>query len=71
MHSVSDTQPIDRMTAADSVLSLLGQLDVRKLPSEERMAVAIVEIKALDEWLAAYLDVGAPRGLRVPESLRH
>ena len=71
MHSVSDTQPIDRMTAADSVLSLLGQLDLRKLPSEERMAVAIVEIKALDEWLAAYLDVAAPRGLRVPESLRH
>jgi hypothetical protein len=54
-------QSIDRLTAAQGVLELLGRLDVRKLPSEERMAVAVVEVKALDEWLAA-----APRGLRVP-----
>jgi hypothetical protein len=61
MHSVSDTQPIDRMTAADSVLSLLGRLDVQKFPNEERMAVALVEIETLDEWFAAYLDVAVPR----------
>jgi hypothetical protein len=65
MHSVSDTQPIDRMTAADSVLTLLGRLDVQKLPNEERMAVALVEIETIDEWLAAYLDVAVPQGRRV------
>ena len=68
MHSVSGTQPIDRMTAADSVLSLLGRLDVQKFPNEERMAVALVEIEAIDEWLAAYLDVAVPRDRRVPRS---
>jgi hypothetical protein len=68
MHSVSDTQPIDRMTAADSVLSLLGRLDVQKFPNEERMAVALVEIEALDQWFAAYLDVAVPCDRRVPRS---
>ena len=66
---VRHKQSIDRLTAAQSVLELLGRLDVRKFPPEERMDVAIVEIKALDEWLAAYLDIAAPRGLRVPSTL--
>jgi hypothetical protein len=68
MHSVSDMQPIDRMTAADSVLALLGRLDVQKFPTDERMAVALVEIEAIDEWFAAYLDVAVPSGRRVPRS---
>ncbi len=59
-------QPLDRMTAADSLITLLGHLDVEKFPSEERMAVAIVQIEAIDEWLAAYLEMRAVPGVTVP-----
>jgi hypothetical protein len=52
--------PIDRMTAAESVATLLSRLNVDKFPTEERMAVATVQIAAIDEWLAAYLEMRAP-----------
>ena len=48
--------PIDRMAAAESVVSILGRLNVDKFPAEERMAVASVQIAAIDEWLDAYLE---------------
>ena len=66
MQRAQHRYPIDRMSAAESVLALIGRLDVEKFPPEERMAVAIVEIEAIDEWLAACLAVDAPRGLRLP-----
>jgi len=59
-------QPLDRMTAADSLITLLGHLDVEKFPSEEQMAVAIAQIEAIDEWLAAYLEMRAVPGVTVP-----
>ena len=49
--------PIDRMTAAESVATLLSRLNVEKFPTEERMAVATVQIAAIDDWLAAYLEM--------------
>jgi hypothetical protein len=49
--------PIDRMTAAESVATLLSRLNVDKFPTEERMAVATVQIAAIDDWLAAYLEM--------------
>ena len=52
--------PIDRMTAAESVATLLGRLNVEKFPTEERMAVATVQIAAIDDWLAAYLEMRGP-----------
>lgn len=48
-------QAIEAGLAAESVLALLGQLDVQQLPSEERIAVAAVEIEAAEEWLASSL----------------
>ena len=51
---------IDRMTAAESVATLLSRLNVEKFPTEERMAVATVQIAAIDEWLAAYLETRGP-----------
>ena len=54
--------PIDRMTAAESVATLLSRLNVEKFPTEERMAVAKVQIAAIDDWLAAYLEMrGTPQ----------
>ena len=52
--------PIDRMTAAESVATLLSHLNVEKFPPEERMAVATVQIAAIDDWLAAYLEMRGP-----------
>ena len=67
---VRHKQTIDRLTAAESVIELLGRLDVEKFPKEERMAVALVKIEALDEWLSAFLDMAAPRGRRGPSRLQ-
>ena len=63
-------QPIDRLSAAASVIDLLDRLDVEKFPNEERMAVALVRVEALDEWLSAFLDLTAPRRRRVPSSVQ-
>ena len=52
--------PIDRMTAAESVATLLSRLNVDKFPTEERIAVATVQIAAIDDWLAAYLEMRGP-----------
>ena len=47
---------IDRLSRADSVITLLGRLNVERFPPEERMAVARLQVEAIDEWLAAYLE---------------
>ena len=46
-----------RMWQADSVIALLGKLDVERLPPHEGRAVGEVQAKAVDEWLAAYIDL--------------
>ena len=43
------------MWQADSVIALLGKLDVERLPPHEGRAVGEVQAKAVDEWLAAYI----------------
>ena len=45
--------PIDPKSGADTVLSLLSQVNSATFPHEERMAVATVQVEALDAWLAA------------------
>ena len=42
------------------------RLDVDSFPNEERMAVAISQIEAIDEWLSAYLQMRAVPGVTVP-----
>ena len=47
------TQPIDPLTCAESVITLLDHLHIEKLPAEERAALAAVQTQALEEWLTA------------------
>ena len=53
------TQPIDRLSAADSVLSLLAALRGEKISPAERMAVANLQIETTEEWLSAYMQIEA------------
>jgi hypothetical protein len=46
-----------RMWQADSVIALLGKLDIERLPPHEGRAVGEVQAKAVDDWLAAYIDL--------------
>jgi hypothetical protein len=55
-------KPIDRLSSADSMITLLGRLNVEPFPPEERMAVARLQVEAIEDWLAAYLDGGAAHG---------
>jgi hypothetical protein len=60
-------QPIDRLSAADSVLSLLADLRPENIPREERLAVANTQIEATEQWLSAYMEFEAARpALAVP-----
>lgn len=52
-------QPIDRLSAADSVISLLSGLKAETISPDERMAVATVQLEAAEEWLAAYMGIEA------------
>jgi hypothetical protein len=44
----------DRLYAAESVITVLAQLNVTKFPSEERVAVGVCQAKAMNDWLEAY-----------------
>ena len=62
-------KPMDRLSCADSVITLLGRLNVERFPPEERMAVARLQVEAIDDWLAAYLDdvaAGRPEPATLP-----
>lgn len=48
-------QRIDPVTSAESILAVLGSLNIENMPPEERMAVSTVQVETLEEWLAAYL----------------
>ena len=52
MHS-KVTHPIDRLTAAESIATLLSRLDVERFPEAEALAVGRLQKQAIDEWLAA------------------
>ncbi len=53
MAAMNPKMDIDRLSRADSVITLLGRLNVERFPPEERMAVARLQVEAIDEWLAA------------------
>jgi hypothetical protein len=61
MQSSQHRNPIDKMSHSGSVIDLLSLLNLEKLPSDERIAVASVQVEALEEWLAANLDSLAER----------
>jgi hypothetical protein len=53
--SASYKQPIDAVTAADSVIALLGSLDTERFPRSERIAVARLQAAAIRlrlDWVA-------------------
>ncbi len=56
MAAMNRKSEIDRLTRADSVITLLGRLNVERFPPVERMAVARLQVEAIDDWLAAYLE---------------
>jgi hypothetical protein len=45
---------INRLSAAESIVTLLGQLDGSRFPWEERIAVGACQAKALDAWFEAH-----------------
>lgn len=50
-----------RLWEADSIIELLGKLDVEKLPPEEGRAVGECQAKAVEDWIAAYADLKQER----------
>lgn len=58
MATAAHKNPIDKMSHADSVMALLSGLNIVNFPGDERIAVAAVQVEALDEWLAADLENG-------------
>ena len=47
------SQPIDPASCAQSIITLLDQLRIERLPAEEQEAVIAVETKALETWLSS------------------
>ena len=45
---------IDKLHAADSIVTLLARLDTSAFPWEERVAVGVCQARAIDDWLDAY-----------------
>ena len=50
----------DRMWKADSVIAILGRLDLDRLPTHEARAVRESQAKAVDDWLSAYVESRGP-----------
>ncbi len=46
---------ISRLASADSILDLLGRVDMEKFPPDERIAISTVQVETLDKWLSARL----------------
>ena len=50
---------IDRLSAAECVATLLGRVNIDGFPLPERIAVANLQVAAIEEWLAVYLEARA------------
>lgn len=48
-----------RIWEAESVIAILGKLDPDRLPPGEGRAVGECQARAVESWLAAYLDLSA------------
>jgi hypothetical protein len=44
----------ERLYAAESVITVLAQLNVTKFPWEEQVAVGVCQAKAMNDWLEQY-----------------
>ena len=47
----------ERLWRAENLVALLGKMDVDRLPPHEGRAVGECQARAVEEWLAAYLDL--------------
>jgi hypothetical protein len=47
----------ERLWQADGLVTLLAKVDPEKLPPQERNAVGECQAQAVDEWLAAYIEL--------------
>ena len=55
---------------AEGVIAILGKLDPERLPPAESGAVGECQARAVESWLAAYLDLAEADKVRGRESLR-
>jgi hypothetical protein len=55
----SDTSAA-RLWQAESLVTLLGKMNVDKLPPHESRAVGECQAKAVEDWLSAYIDMQKP-----------
>jgi hypothetical protein len=51
---VSKQSLTDRLYPAESVLAVLARVDLAKFPWEERVAVGVCQVKAMQEWLELF-----------------
>ncbi len=47
----------ERLWKAESLIALLGKMNLDKLPPHESQAVGECQAKAMDDWIAAYMDL--------------
>jgi hypothetical protein len=52
MANVSNS-PNDRIKAAESIITLLALLNASKFPWEERIGLAVAQMRAVQEWTEA------------------
>lgn len=46
----------ERLWKAESLIALLGKMNLDRLPAHESQAVGECQAKAMDDWIAAYAD---------------
>jgi len=49
----------ERLWKAESVIALLGKMNLERLPPHESRAVGECQAKAMNDWVAAYMDLRA------------
>jgi hypothetical protein len=52
MPNASDS-PNDKIEAAESIITLLARLNVSKFPWEERIGLAVAQMRAMRQWTEA------------------
>lgn len=59
-----------RIWEAESVIAILGKMDPDRLPLAEGRAVGECQARAVESWLAAYLDLSEDAVLRGASAIR-
>jgi hypothetical protein len=52
----SGAEPAARMWEAESIVALLAKMDPDQLPDHEGQAVGACQARAVEDWLAAYIE---------------